>query len=453
MKKLLMMDPIVLACSLLLICIGNFTLYSLTLTNTNNEFFKNEFVNQLIFALTGIVIAAVVFSLNAIYLKFRIIIIGIFVLTVLPLLYVLFFAPKINEVTRWIVIGNSITIQPSEFTKLAIIIIAASCFSTPIVQTIPTKSKIISFLLENKNTLLGIGLCSVLIGLVIIQPSLSVGIILMMLLSTILFASIENKVLFFATSLSFITAIIASQNVFFELQLPVRVVLFVSLLALYAAAVYVKRLHEGVIFVAIAAGVLLGSVFVPVTWNYALRDYQRDRIEAYFDARDEKRDKRDEGFQQEQAKTSIGAGQFFGQGYSKISDNRLSSLPEATTDFIFAVFSLKFGFLGSIIVILLYLLLILRLFFLADKTNDRFSSLLLIGIGALVLIQFFSNIGMNLDILPVGGSTLPFMSAGGSSLISMIIAISLAQNIIATNKLEKNNYRKQDKVVINGWNA
>lgn len=458
MRKLLKMDPIIQICMMILIGIGIFTLYSLTLTLIQNrtEFFRSEFVNQLIFVLIGSILFAVIFATPAVYFRFKVVVGAMFLVTSFLLVYVLLFAPEIKGVRRWITLGSSATIQPSEFAKIVTILITASLISLPNTLSEEAKAKMgryKSFIISNKYNFTALGLCGILVGMIILQPSLSVAIVLMLIITAVFFANVKNKSLTFLSIIAFFLALLASQNLFFGLNIFIRIFLFAIAFALYAFAIFSKNLNELVIFCAAALGITIGAFLMPYIWNHTLHDFQRDRIIAFVNARDEKRNEQVEGFQQEQSKISIGAGQFFGHGFKQISDSRLLSLPEPTTDFIFAIFSFKFGFFGSIIVIFLYLLLIMRIFYLADKMNDRFSSLVLVGTGAMILIQFFSNLGMNLDILPVGGTTLPFMSAGGSSLLSMMAAIAIVQNIVATNNMEKNNYRKQDKVLINGWNA
>jgi rod shape determining protein RodA len=452
------MDPIIQACMIILMGIGIFTLYSLSLTLLENrtQFFYNEFISQLIFTLLGTVLFIIIFTIPAVYFRFKLVLAIMFISTFILLLYVLVFTPEIKGVKRWITLGGQMTLQPSEFAKVALIIITSAVLSIPttISEQVRAKTnKIILFIYEQKNYIITFGLCSLILGLIVLQPSLSVATIIILILLAIVFANIKNKQLTFISILCFFTALIASLNILVNIPSLYKILLFGGVFALYGFSIYSGKLNDIIIFISIASGILIGAFILPLAWNHALHDFQRDRIEAFFDARKEQRNQQAEGFQQEQAKITVGAGQFYGHGFKQISDSRLKSLPESTTDFVFAIFSFKFGFLGSSIVIFLYLVMILRIFYLADKMNDRFSSLVLVGVGAMIFVQFFANVGMNLDLLPVGGTTLPFMSAGGSSLLSMMVAIAVVQNIIATNNLEKNNYRKEDKVLINGWNV
>jgi rod shape determining protein RodA len=466
MKKVLKMDFLVLVCTFTLLGLGLFTLYSLTTANleSKQEIFYQEFVNQLIFAFTGLVFSIVIFLIPPIYFRFKLVLGVVYFITLVLLLYTAFFGLDIRGVRRWISFGGTVnangvieggfTIQPSEFAKIVVIVMTAAFLS----YTINTKERFVlglarlkEFLIVHKYFLIAILLNLGIFISIYLQSSLSVASIIALIMVAVMFAGVKNKFLAFLIFTSFALGFTASQSIFFEINLVTRFLLITGALVFYTVSVFSKELKEFLIFAAIAAGLLSGSILLPFAWKFVVKDYQKDRIESFLHP-DKDETKQSSKFQQEQSKISIGAGQIFGQGIKQISDSRLLSLPEPTTDFIFGIFAFKFGFIGSMIIIILYFLLITRLFYLADNMNDRFSSLVLIGVSSMILIQFFINLGMNLDILPVGGTTLPFMSAGGSSLISMMVGIAICQNIIATNRMEKNVYRRKDKVFIEGWN-
>jgi len=465
MPKLFKAYPIIFICSILLLGIGLFTLFSLTTTQieTRTEYFQKEFYNQLIYAFIGIVLAIFVFVVPLYYFRLKWILAFIYILTVALLLYTAFFGLDIKGVKRWISIGGSVlddgtlvggvTIQGSEFAKLTVIIITSALLSIPSVidknKTLLI-SRIKEFFKHNRWFFLAIGVNLIIISIIILQKSLSVAGVVGIIALIVFFAGIENKLMAFFVTISLVVSIIISQNILFNLDIYTRLFLFLIPLGIYIFAVYSPKLNDLAIFLTIAVGILCGSVAVSFTWNNILKDYQRQRVETYLNV---DANKEAEGFQQEQSKISIGAGQVFGQGFRQISDSRLLLLPEPTTDFIFAIFSFKYGFIGAGLLILIFLILVSRLFYLADGMNDKFSSLILIGTGGMILIQMFINIGMNLAILPVGGTTLPFISAGGSSLISMLVAIGICENVIATNRMEKTIHQRKDKVLIEGWNS
>lgn len=464
MKKALKIDWIILICCLSLLGIGLFTLYSLTDSSIHSRIdFQQEFTSQLIFALIGVILSTVVFSISPIYFRFKILLAIIYIITLILLVYTAFYGLRINGARRWISIGSQVlengtivggvTIQASEFAKVAIIILTSALLSTVVSLSGEAKTqmhKLKRFLIENKYTFISIFLNLTILAAIIAQNSLSVAVIVMTIILTLIFANIRDKLSTFLFTLIFAVALYAGQDIFFSTSILIRGVILGSLFGLYVISIYSKKLNEKIVLVSIIAGLLFGAVGLNLAWNYVLKGYQRDRIEAKLNP---KRDSSKEGFQPEQAKISIGAGQIFGQGFRQISESRLLLLPEPTTDFIFAIFSYKFGFVGAFTLIMLYIALITRLFYLADHMNDRFGSLVLTGVATMILVQFFVNIGMNLDILPVGGTTLPFVSAGGSSLISMMLALALCQNVIATCRVEKNIHRRKDKVLIEGWNT
>jgi len=465
MQKIFKADPIIFICTLLLLSIGLFTLFSLTTTQIEGraEFLQKEFYNQLIYSFIGIFLAILLFSVPFYYLRLKWILFFIYIITSALLIYTALFGLEIKGVRRWISIGSAIlddgtivggvTIQASEFAKVTSILITSYLLSIPVIIAEKKTlffSKLKDYINENKWFFLAIIANFITLGIIVSQRSLSVAAVAALIIGIVFFAGINNKLMALLSSISLFISVLISQNIFFNLDIATRLILFIIPIAIYVFAVYSNKVNEFAIFFTIAIGVLSGSLLVNFTWNNVLRDYQRERIESFMNVN---ASKEDEGFQQEQSKISIGAGQVYGQGFRQISDSRMLLLPEPTTDFIFAIFSFKYGFIGASLLILIFLILVIRLFILADKMNDKYSSLILIGTGGMILIQMFINIGMNLGILPVGGTTLPFISAGGSSLISMLIAIGISENIIATNRMEKTIHSRKDKVVIAGWNG
>jgi rod shape determining protein RodA len=120
---------------------------------------------------------------------------------------------------------------------------------------------------------------------------------------------------------------------------------------------------------------------------------------------------------------------FWGKGYLHGTQNKLNFLPEQHTDFIFSVFAEEWGYVGALVLIALYAALVLRGFQVSYRAKDRFGSLLAFGIVAIVFWQALINVGMTSGILPVVGIPLPFVSYGGSSLTSMMVALGLVINV------------------------
>lgn len=141
-------------------------------------------------------------------------------------------------------------------------------------------------------------------------------------------------------------------------------------------------------------------------------------------------------FQTEQGLIAIGSGGFFGLGFGK-SIQKFGYLPEVEGDFIFSVISEELGFLGVLFLVSLYLYIGWRGFLIAEATADLFGKYVATGITTLILSQAFINIGVNLNILPLTGITLPFISYGGSSLLSLMLAIGVLLNISRTADYSK----------------
>ena len=163
----------------------------------------------------------------------------------------------------------------------------------------------------------------------------------------------------------------------------------------------------------IALGVTGVLVSLPVVWNF-LYDYQRERILTLIDPTD---DPLGRGFHTLQSLIAIGSGGVFGKGWMEGTQAHLDFIPERTSDFLFAVFSEEFGFVGNIVLLVLYTLLIGRSFFIAATASSRFARLLSASIGVIFFTYTFVNMGMVSGILPVVGVPLPFMSYGGTALL------------------------------------
>src|SRR5262249_33339838 len=170
---------------------------------------------------------------------------------------------------------------------------------------------------------------------------------------------------------------------------------------------------------------LRGLSLWPLCW-FALRSYQRDRLLVYLDPF---RDPLGTAYNVIQAKIAIGSGQLFGKGPSGATQSRLAFLPERHTDFIFAVFAEMWGFVGCLVLIVAYSLLILRGFEIAASTREPRGRLLALGVTAVFTTPILVNVGMVRGLLPVVGIPLPLMSYGGSSMVVSLMGLGLLLSI------------------------
>jgi len=174
---------------------------------------------------------------------------------------------------------------------------------------------------------------------------------------------------------------------------------------------------------AMAAGAV-GAV--PLAWTYVLRDYQKDRILSFLNPA---ADTQGSGWQVLQSQIAVGSGGFLGTGLTNGSQSRGQFLPVQESDFVFAVLAQELGFLGALVVFLLFAALIWRVLASAWRSRDPFGTLFGAGLASMILFQVFVNVGMVIGILPVTGIPLPFVTHGGASLVSIAIGLGVVQSI------------------------
>ncbi len=194
------------------------------------------------------------------------------------------------------------------------------------------------------------------------------------------------------------------------------VFLFMFLCMLFVADISYKYVLS-----AIAAGV----ASLPLFW-FLLSPYQKNRILVFLNP---ERDAAGAGFQVMQSKIAVGSGQVTGRGYLQGPQNQLGMLPEKNTDFIYGVVGEEFGFIGSLLILGLLLLLIARCIYVAQKAKNDMGSYLCIGIAAMFLFHTFENICMCIGLMPVTGIPLPFISYGGSSVLTNFMAVGLVLSV------------------------
>jgi rod shape determining protein RodA len=179
----------------------------------------------------------------------------------------------------------------------------------------------------------------------------------------------------------------------------------------------------------IAIFVLAVSIAAPVVWSQ-MREYQRSRITTFINPESDP----DAYYNIRQALISVGSGGLVGKGYSVGSQNKGRFLRVRHTDYIFSVISEEFGMVGGLAVMAGIGLMLARILHGARTAVDAFGSLICYGVAADIFFQTFTSIGMNLGLLPVTGLTLPFISSGGTSLLSTMAGIGLAQSVIARRR-------------------
>jgi rod shape determining protein RodA len=194
------------------------------------------------------------------------------------------------------------------------------------------------------------------------------------------------------------------------------------LLFIFCMMIFYKRLKWKTI---VTLG-LVGMVSGVVMYNYGLKEYQRKRIHTFIDPYE---DAKGSGYNAIQSEIAIGSGRLFGKGFKNSSQASLNYLPENHTDFVFAIFNEEHGFFGSVFLIILYLVFFMRLVWLASSVQRFFDSVLIVGIMSIFFWHTFINMAMVSGLLPIVGIPLPLMSYGGSSMLTFGVGVGMATSI------------------------
>ena len=197
----------------------------------------------------------------------------------------------------------------------------------------------------------------------------------------------------------------------------------------------IKPKHLAVVF-------LLGAIAFGGMWQFAFQDYQKARISTFLDPLS---DIQGSGYNAYQSTVAVGSGQFIGKGIGYGTQSKLQYLPEYETDFIFAAFAEEWGLLGVIVLFLLFGVVIGRLLLHAVRAASNFERLVATGVAVLFVSHFFVHIGMNIGLLPVTGTTIPFLSYGGTHLVTEFLGIGI---VMAMSRYAKTQYNATNLAIV-----
>lgn len=320
-----------------------------------------------------------------------------YALIVILLIAVLIFGSRQGGAASWFKFGP-INMQPSEFAKIAVVMALARFFAY-------TKKPDGSFWWVVIPALIVV----LPVGLILRQPDMGTSLVFFILLFSLwFFAGLSPLKL--ALIISPLVSMVAASH-----WIP-WAIYFIFLLLL----LYIERPGRGFVFFAMLANLLFGML-TPAVWN-GLAAYQKLRILIFLDPG---RDPQGAGYQIIQAIISIGSGGILGKGFLQGSQTRLEYLPVRHTDFVFSVLGEEFGFIGGLLVIALFGVVIFRGLKIATRCRSRYMSLLAWGAVTVIFFQMVVNIGMTLGLMPVTGLPLPFLSYGGTSLVMFWVLIGL----------------------------
>ncbi len=313
--------------------------------------------------------------------------------------------PYVSGSRRWIMLGG-FRLQPSEFGKIVVVLAIARYL---------TDSE--RHLHKFQFAILPLAIAGIPALIIIGQPDLGTAIIFISVAFTMMFWSGISLFHLFLIVAPIISLISGFQFYTFSMWMLVVVAV------LYFAKQNMK--WSSIIFFINA---LFGTL-APTMWN-SLQPYQQRRILTLLDAG---ADPHGAGYQVLQSRTAIGAGGVFGKGLGLGTQTHLRFLPVRDTDFIIAVIGEELGFLAIIAVLILFGWLLLRLLDRAASTLNRFASLSIVGFATIFIVHTFVNMGMSTGLMPVTGLPLPFMSYGGSFLLTCLIMIGLSNYFLSSD--------------------
>jgi rod shape determining protein RodA len=405
-------DWLILLPALLLIVIGLLTLYSI---GHVPEEFRDVFqgprtdylARQLLWVLGGLVMLTAACLIPFRYYEGLAV---VFYGVGLALLVAVLFAPAVKGAHRWIGVG-AFNLQPSELMKVAVIFLLARFLAEK--RNRPDSVRVLA---------VGAAIAVVPFLLVMKEPDLGTALVYLALLFPIMYwrGIDEGLLILFMTPLASALITIYSATATERGSYPYLLLLFfvVILVAAYRRR---RDLLRSIALVGMNLGVML---VVPMVWN-RLEAYQQKRILTFL--RPES-DVLGSGWQVYQSKLAIGSGGFMGKKFLHGTHKLLAFLPERHSDFIYSVISEELGFLGALVVLALFSIIVVRGLYLATKLKNRFASLACVGICAYFAFHAVINIGMTTGLTPVTGLPLPFVSYGGSSMVVSCFLLGVLLN-------------------------
>ena len=420
-RRLGRLDWLSLIIMVLLLLVGVITLLSTQLKPDGSFDFHGIVASQLLFIGAGLVVYIVIaLFFDFSYLRYLPVAGGLFAVGVILLLYTVFMGVGGAEsgADRWIRIG-SMTIQPSEFVKVILIIWTSAVLSY--------KDRI-GEVRAVALTLIGLG---ILVALLLAQPHLGMTVLYVALWGVMVFTVFEEQKRNAMGVAIFVLAIIGGAG--FALHAGSIGVTGLALSGILSVFAMAGDERYKKFFVVVTAISMVSAVLVYGGARHIhLADYQKARVEAFLNPNEG-----DEAaqFNRRQAIIAIGSGRLTGKGFGLGTQSRLKILRERTNDFIFAVFAEQFGFLGSFALMILYFALVGRIFYLyRHMRSGLFASLLVAGIAWKLFLEISLNLATNMGMIPQTGIPLPMMSSGGSIMLSTLISLALVQSVVVASK-------------------
>jgi rod shape determining protein RodA len=318
------------------------------------------------------------------------------------LLMVLIYGRVVSGAKSWFAIGSFLRFQPSEFVKFATALAVAKFIDRP------------GFKLTGFTSYLGVaGLVALPAMLIILQPDLGTAIVFASFIILLYREGLSPYFIMIGAALLLIFILTLYFN---KIYILLTIGIF-TMIAIGFSYRNVQRIFALVIVGLLTAGIVLSVDFV---LNDVLKPHQRRRVQVLINP---DYDPLGDGWNVTQSKIAIGSGGFYGKGFLQGTQTKFDFVPEQSTDFIFCTLGEEHGWIGSLIIIGLFTVLILRIFIIAERQKSRFARNYGYAAGGIIFMHFMINIGMTIGLFPVIGIPLPFLSYGGSSLIGFSLLL------------------------------
>lgn len=395
------MDWITILLYAVLVILGWMTIYSASLPLEETSIFdiSQIYGKQMLFIILCIPLTIVVLTVDAkIYDKYAIIFYG---LSIVLLAGLFVFGSTIKGQTNWYSFGG-FGLQPSEFAKIATSLVLAKFLSDVQINLKNTNHQILAF-----------AIIALPVLLIMMQPDAGSAMIFLSLVLVLYREGLPGWYLW--------TGVIAIT--LFLLALLVKPVFLVgfSLLVILVHFFLTRRPYRNPIVYTLVFIAITGFVFsVDYVYENVLEPHQKDRINVLFD---KDVNQQAEGYNLNQSLIAIGSGSWFGKGYLEGTQTKGGFVPEQHTDYIFTTVGEEWGFVGAVVVIALFITLLLRLIYLAERQKSKFSRTYGYCVVSILFMHFFVNITMLIKLFPTIGVPLPFFSYGGSSLFAFSILL------------------------------
>jgi len=325
-----------------------------------------------------------------------------YVITTLLLLVVLVIGRKVGGNQAWLSLGGGFRLQPAEFAKFSTCLLLARYLSGPNVRVTELRAFAIA-----------LAIIGVPMFLILLQPDMG---------STLVFLSLVFVL--YREGLSPYFLVIGALFIgLFVIAILYNPLWVIAVMIVAGALVMFLFRRNSRFMVTMLAGLAICVVFVlsvKFIYNSVLQPHQKVRIDIVLGI---KSDLKGKGYNVNQSKIAIGSGKLWGKGYLHGTQTKYSFVPEQSTDFIFCTVGEEWGFAGSVTVIGLYLFLVLRLIAIAERQRSPFSRIYGYGVASVIFFHVMINVGMTIGLVPVIGIPLPFISYGGSSLLSFTILL------------------------------